>query len=160
MFTEEDEAALRIEERLHKLGVSLPEPGGSLGAYLPALVWDGYLYTSGQLPLVEGELAWRGKVGAEVGVEDAKSAARACAVNALALAKDVLGDLDRIKRVVKITGYVQSALGFSSQPEVLNGASEFLQAALGDDGRGVRSAVGVAELPLNAPVEIEFVFAV
>ena len=151
---------MQVEDRLNKLGVNLPVPGDSLGAYLPVLVWDGYLYTSGQLPLVEGELPWRGKVGTQVSAQDAKAAARTCAINALALAKEAVGDLNRIKRVVKITGYVQSAPGFSGQSDVLNGASEFLQAVFGDGGKGVRSAVGVAELPLNAPVEIEFTFAV
>ncbi|GHA99947.1 LysR family transcriptional regulator [Streptomyces clavifer] len=114
-----------------------------------------YVYTSGQLPMVDGKLAVTGKVGAEVTADEAKELAKTCALNALAAVKSVAGDLDRIARVVKVVGFVASASDFTGQPGVVNGASELLGAVLGDKGVHARSAVGVAVLPLDAPVEIE-----
>jgi len=117
----------------------------------------GFVYTSGQLPTVDGKLPAVGKVGAEVNAADAAGLARTCALNALAAAASAAGGLDAIGRIVKVTGFVASAPGFSGQPQVVNGASELLLEVFGEDGKHARSAVGVAELPLNAPVEVELI---
>ncbi len=135
----------------------MPKP---LGSYVPSLISGNLLYTSGQLPLIDGKLMHTGKLGSEVTLEEGRLCARRCAINALAVAKAQLGGLDRIGRVIKITGYVASATGFTGQPGVLNGASDLMVEVLGEAGRHVRVAVGVAVLPLDAPVEIEFVFEV
>ncbi|GAA1090115.1 MULTISPECIES: RidA family protein [Streptomyces violaceusniger group] len=144
-----------VEGRLAGLGLTLPAVAAPLASYVPALRTGPYVYTSGQLPLVEGKLGVTGKVGAEVTPEEAKDLARTCALNALAAVKSVVGDLDRIVRVVKVVGFVASAPDFTGQPGVINGASELLGEALGDAGVHARSAVGVAVLPLDAPVEVE-----
>ncbi|WP_055696194.1 RidA family protein [Streptomyces prasinopilosus] len=144
-----------VEAKLAELGLSLPEVVPPLAAYRPAVLSGRYVYTAGQLPMVGGELALTGKVGAEVTAEEAKELARTCALNALAAVKSVAGDLDRVARVVKVTGFVASAADFTGQPGVLNGASELLVDVLGDKGVHARSAVGVAVLPLDAPVEVE-----
>ncbi|AJZ86295.1 MULTISPECIES: RidA family protein [Streptomyces] len=144
-----------VEGRLAGLGLKLPEVAAPLASYVPALRTGPYVYTSGQLPLVEGKLGVTGKVGAEVTPEEAKELARTCALNALAAVKSVVGDLDRVVRVVKVVGFVASAPDFTGQPGVVNGASELLGEALGDAGVHARSAVGVAVLPLDAPVEVE-----
>ncbi|WP_413800148.1 RidA family protein [Streptomyces iranensis] len=144
-----------VEGRLAGLGLTLPAVAAPLASYVPALRTGPYVYTSGQLPLVEGKLGVTGKVGAEVTPEEAKDLARICALNALAAVKSVVGDLDRIVRVVKVVGFVASAPDFTGQPGVINGASELLGEALGDAGVHARSAVGVAVLPLDAPVEVE-----
>ncbi|MBL1118283.1 RidA family protein [Streptomyces sp. 110] len=144
-----------VEGRLAGLGLTLPAVAAPLASYVPALRTGSYVYTSGQLPLVEGKLGVTGKVGAEVTPEEAKDLARVCALNALAAVKSVVGDLDRIVRVVKVVGFVASAPDFTGQPGVINGASELLGEALGDAGVHARSAVGVAVLPLDAPVEVE-----
>ncbi|GAA3362851.1 RidA family protein [Streptomyces antimycoticus] len=144
-----------VEGRLAGLGLKLPEVAAPLASYVPALRTGPYVYTSGQLPLVEGKLGVTGKVGAEVTPEEAKELARICALNALAAVKSVVGDLDRVVRVVKVVGFVASAPDFTGQPGVVNGASELLGEALGDAGVHARSAVGVAVLPLDAPVEVE-----
>jgi enamine deaminase RidA (YjgF/YER057c/UK114 family) len=144
-----------VEARLAELGLVLPEVVPPLAAYQPAVRTGRYVYTSGQLPMVDGKLAITGKVGAEVTPEAARELARICAMNALAAVKTVTGDLDRIAQVVKVVGYVASAPDFTGQPTVINGASEFLGAVLGDKGVHARSAVGVAVLPLDAPVEVE-----
>lgn len=144
-----------VEEKLRELGLTLPGVVPPLAAYQPAVRSGAYVYTSGQLPLVEGKLPVTGKVGGEVTAEEAKDLARTCALNALAAVKSVVGDLDRIARVVKVTGFVASAPDFTGQPGVVNGASELLGAALGDKGVHARSAVGVAVLPMDAPVEVE-----
>ncbi|MFD8456973.1 RidA family protein [Streptomyces antimycoticus] len=144
-----------VEGRLAGLGLKLPEVAAPLASYVPALRTGPYVYTSGQLPLVEGKLGLTGKVGAEVTPEEAKELARTCALNALAAVKSVVGDLDRVVRVVKVVGFVASAPDFTGQPGVVNGASELLGEALGDAGVHARSAVGVAVLPLDAPVEVE-----
>jgi enamine deaminase RidA (YjgF/YER057c/UK114 family) len=146
-----------FEERLDALGLRLPEVVAPLAAYQPAVLSGSYVYTSGQLPMVKGELAATGKVGAEVSAERAKELAATCALNALAAVKSVVGDLDRIARVVKVVGFVASAPDFTGQPAVVNGASELLGSVLGDAGVHARSAVGVAVLPLDAPVEVEMV---
>ena len=141
--------------RLAELGLSLPPVAAPLAAYVPATVSSGHVYTSGQLPSVAGELTHRGKVGAEVSLEDAVQAARTAMLNALAAAASVIGGLDRIGRVIKVTVFVASDPTFPGQPAVANGASELLGELFGDAGRHVRSAVGVSVLPLDAPVEVE-----
>ncbi|QOD44555.1 RidA family protein [Clavibacter zhangzhiyongii] len=148
-----------ISERLAELGIELPAVAAPVAAYVPAVVHGGIVYTSGQLPFVDGALAATGKVGAEVSAEDAKALARTCALNGLAAAADAAGGVDRIARVLKVTGFVASAEGFTGQPGVVNGASEVLGEILGDAGIHARSAVGVAELPLGSPVEVELVVA-
>lgn len=150
---------MSVHARLAELGVELPAVAKPLAAYVPAVRTGDLVYTSGQLPLAGGELVRTGKVGAEVTPEDAKSAARICALNALA-AIDALVGLDAVTRVVKVVGFVASAPGFSGQPSVVNGASEFLGEVFGDVGVHARSAVGVAELPLDAPVEVELIVEV
>jgi enamine deaminase RidA (YjgF/YER057c/UK114 family) len=145
--------------RLAQLGVALPETVAPLASYVPA-VRTGYLvYTSGQLPMEAGRLARTGKVGAEVSPEDAKTLARVCALNALAAVDSLVG-IDAVTRVVKVVGFVASAPGFNGQPSVVNGASDLLAQVFGDKGAHARSAVGVAELPLDAPVEVELIVEV
>ncbi|NYV74559.1 RidA family protein [Streptomyces sp. UH6] len=144
-----------VEARLAELGVTLPEVAAPLAAYQPAVLSGAYVHTSGQLPMVGGKLRVTGKVGAEVTPEEAKDLARLCALNALAAVKSVAGDLDRVARVVKVVGFVASAPDFTGQPAVVNGASELLGEVFGDKGVHARSAVGVAVLPLDAPVEVE-----
>jgi enamine deaminase RidA (YjgF/YER057c/UK114 family) len=145
----------KVESRLAELGLELPEVAAPIAAYVPALRTGDYVYTSGQLPMVAGKLDLTGKVGAEVTAEEAKEQAKICAINALAAVKSVIGDLDKIERVVKVVGFVASAPDFTGQPGVVNGASELLGAVLGDAGVHARSAVGVAVLPLDAAVEVE-----
>lgn len=144
-----------IEERLAELGVTLPAVTPPVAAYVPALKDGNLVYTSGQLPMINGKLSATGKVGGEVSAEDAKELAKLCAINALAAVKDVIGDLDKVAQVVKVVGFVSSEPTFTGQPGVINGASEFLGAVFGDKGAHARSAVGVAVLPLDAPVEVE-----
>lgn len=144
-----------VEAALAELGLTVPQVVPPLAAYQPAVRSGVYVYTAGQLPMVEGKLPVTGKVGAEVTPEEARDLARICALNALAAVKSVAGDLDRVARVVKVTGFVASASDFTGQPAVLNGASELFGQVFGDKGVHARSAVGVAVLPLDAPVEIE-----
>jgi enamine deaminase RidA (YjgF/YER057c/UK114 family) len=144
-----------VEGRLAELGLALPEVAAPVAAYVPAVRSGRYVYTAGQVPLVNGKLVASGKVGAEVTPEQARELAATCALNALAAVKSVAGDLDRVARVVKVVGFVASEPGFTGQPEVVNGASELLVAALGEKGQHARSAVGVAVLPRDAPVEVE-----
>jgi enamine deaminase RidA (YjgF/YER057c/UK114 family) len=148
------------EERLADLGLAIPEVVAPVAAYVPAVRTGGYVYTSGQLPLRDGELMRIGKVGSEVSPEEAHECARQCALNALAAVRSEVGDLSAVTRVVKVVGFVASAPGFTGQPQVVNGASELLGQAFGDSGRHARSAVGVAVLPLDAPVEVELVVEV
>ncbi|MFF4129110.1 RidA family protein [Microbispora rosea] len=145
------------EERLAELGLTLPEVVPPLAAYVPAVRTGDHVYTSGQLPLVKGELGVTGKVGAEVSAEEAKEQARICAVNALAAIKALVGELSQVVRIVKVVGFVASAPGFTGQPQVVNGASELLGEVFGEAGKHARSAVGVAVLPLDAPVELEVI---
>jgi enamine deaminase RidA (YjgF/YER057c/UK114 family) len=144
-------------ERLAGLGLTLPPVTAPLAAYVPAVRTGAYVYVSGQVPVVDGKLAAAGKVGTEVSAADAAGLARTCALNALAAAAAAAGGLDRIRRIVKVTGFVASAPGFNGQPLVVNGASELLIEVFGEEGRHARSAVGVVELPLNAPVEVELI---
>lgn len=145
----------RVEDRLAELGLSLPEVAAPVAAYVPAVVDGDHVLTSGQLPFVDGQLPATGKVGTDVSPDQAAELAQRCALNALAAVKSVLGDLDRIDQVVKVVGFVSSDPSFTGQPQVVNGASEFLGQALGDAGVHARSAVGVAVLPLDSPVEVE-----
>jgi enamine deaminase RidA (YjgF/YER057c/UK114 family) len=148
-----------VSARLAELGITLPEVAKPLAAYVPAVRTGNLVYTSGQLPLQSGDLTHIGKIGAEVPPEQGKVAARTCALNALA-AIDALVGIDSVVRVVKLVGFVASAPGFNGQPAVINGASEFLGEVFGDSGAHARSAVGVSELPLNAPVEVELIVEV
>ena len=143
--------------RLTELGIELPDPPAALGAYVPTLIAGELLYTSGVLPLAHGELRCVGVVGAGIGVEAAAAGARLCALNLLSLIRDATGSLDAVRQVLRLEGYVRSAPGFTAQPAVLNGASELMVAVLGERGRHTRAAVGVAELPLGAAVEISAV---
>jgi enamine deaminase RidA (YjgF/YER057c/UK114 family) len=145
----------KVESKLAELGLTLPEVVPPLASYTPAVASGEFVFTSGQLPMVNGKLALTGKVGAEVTPEQAKAQAQICALNALAAVKSVIGDLDRIERVVKVVGFVASAPDFTGQPGVVNGASELLGEVLGEAGVHARSAVGVAVLPLDAPIEVE-----
>jgi len=145
------------EHRLAALGLTLPAVTLPLAAYVPAVRSGNFVYTAGQLPVVEGQLLATGKVGAEVGAHEAAALARTCALNALAAVVSVTGSLSAIRRIVKVTGYVASAPDFTGQPQVVNGASELLLEVFGESGRHARSAVGTAVLPLDAPVEIELI---
>jgi enamine deaminase RidA (YjgF/YER057c/UK114 family) len=152
-----------VEDRLAELGLSVPDVAPPAGAYVPALREGNLVFTSGQLPLVSGDLPQTGKVGDGHGLvpaDDAKALARICALNAIAAVKSVVGDLDKVTRVVKVVGFVASDPAFTGQPGVINGASELLGHAFGDAGVHARSAVGVAVLPLDTPVEVEIVVAV
>ena len=150
----------QIEQRIIDLGFLLPETSKPLASYIPAVQSGNLVFTSGQLPMIAGSLAETGKVGGSVSAERAKELATVCALNALAAVKTVIGDLDKIKRIVKVVGFVSSVPEFSGQPAVVNGASEFLGEVFGEKGIHARSAVGVAVLPLDAPVEIELIVEV
>ena len=145
------------EARLRELGYELPAVPEPAGAYVPATRAGTLIFTAGQLPFENGELRKTGKVGDVVSAEEAYAAARLCALNALAAAAAEAGGLDRISRIVKVTGFVASAAGFNAQPQVINGASELIGEVFGEAGLHARSAVGVVELPLDAPVEVELV---
>ena len=147
---------MTTSERLRELGISLPQVAAPVAAYVPAIRTGNQVWTSGQIPFVNGELAATGKVGAEVSAEDAYNYARIAALNALA-AVDALVGIDKVTRVLKIIGFVASAEDFGGQPAVINGASELMGEIFGDAGAHARSAVGVAELPLNSPVEVEII---
>jgi enamine deaminase RidA (YjgF/YER057c/UK114 family) len=148
-----------VSARLAELGIALPAVTPPLAAYVPAVRTGNLVYTSGQLPVENGNPTHRGKVGSEVAPEEATAAARTCALNALA-AIDALVGIDSVVRVVKVVGFVSSASGFTGQPGVVNGASEFLGEVFGEAGAHARSAVGVAELPLDVPVEVELIVEV
>ncbi len=148
----------RIDDRVAELGLIIPAVSKPVAAYIPAVVTGNLVFTSGQLPMVDGELPAKGKVGAEVDPELAHQLARQCVLNGLAAARSAIGSLDRITRVVKVVGFVASAPDFTGQPGVINGASELLGEIFGEAGQHARSAVGMAVLPLDAPVEIEFLF--
>jgi enamine deaminase RidA (YjgF/YER057c/UK114 family) len=144
-------------ERLAALGLTLPPVAAPQAAYVPAVLTGRYVYVSGQLPMVDGKLQATGKVGVSVSAEEAAGLARICALNAIAAAASVAGGIDAITRVVKVTGFVASAPAFTGQPQVINGASELLIEVFGDAGRHARSAVGLAVLPLDSPVEVELI---
>jgi enamine deaminase RidA (YjgF/YER057c/UK114 family) len=148
-----------IEERLRERGIALPEAASPAFNYVPVTVHRGVGYVSGQLPKVGGDIRVRGKVGGAVSLETARGEARLCILQGLACLKQALGSLDRIERILKVTGYVASAAGFNDQPKVLDAASDLLVEIFGEAGRHARAAVGVAELPRDAAVEIELVVA-
>ncbi|HBR21646.1 MAG TPA: LysR family transcriptional regulator [Nitrospiraceae bacterium] len=148
------------EERLKQLGIELPDAPKPLGSYVPLVRTGNLVFLSGILPLVEGKLTREGRVGEKVTVDEAKEDARTASINALAILKSHLGTLNKIRRCVKITGYVSSAPDFTEQPNVLNAASDFMLEIFGEVGRHARAAVGANVLPLNSPVELEFIFEV
>lgn len=148
----------QLDARLAELGLNIPAAAKPVAAYIPAVTTGNLVYTSGQIPLTDGVLPATGKVGAEVTAEDATRYARQCVLNGLAAARTAIGSLDRITRVVKVVGFVASDPSFTGQPGVINGASELLQDLFGEAGQHARSAVGVAVLPLDAPVEVEIIF--
>jgi len=146
-----------FEAKLKEMGIELPQAPKPLAAYVPAVQAGDLVYTSGQLPMAAGELKCSGKVGLDVSLEDAYEAAKLCAINCLSALKGEIGCLDKIGRIVKVTGFVNSAPGFTSQPKVINGASEFFVEVFGEAGKHARAAVGVNELPIDAAVEVEII---
>ena len=144
-----------VEARLIQLGLELPETPKPVAAYIPAKQSGSLVFTAGQLPMVKGDLISKGHLGQDVEIEEANNAAKICTLNALAAIKGVIGDLDRIKQIIRVVGYVASVPTFTQQPAVVNGASELLLEIFGENGKHARSAVGMAVLPLNASVEIE-----
>lgn len=150
---------MSVSDRLAELGIELPEVVAPLAAYVPAVRTGNLVYTSGQLPMQGGNLPAEGKVGAEITADDGKALARICGLNALAAVHALVG-IDSVVRIVKVVGFVASAPGFNGQPAVINGASELLGEVFGPAGAHARSAVGVSELPLNAPVEVELIVEV
>lgn len=149
-----------IEEKIKQLGFELPEVAKPLAAYIPAKKVGNLVMTSGQVPVVKSGMKYIGKVGKDLSEEDAQKAAQICALNCLAAIKSIVGSLDSVEEVLKLTVFVNSADGFTSQPKVANGASELIGKIFGENGLHVRSAVGVSELPLNAAVEIEMIVRV
>lgn len=151
---------MSIEARLNELRISLPPARKPAFAYVPVVVEGGLAWVSGQLPWRLDDLRAAGKLGAAIDIETGQDCARLCLLNGLAVLREALGSLDRVRRIVKVTGFVASAPGFADQPKVIDGASTLLVEIFGDAGRHARSAIGVAELPRDVPVEIEFVAAV
>jgi enamine deaminase RidA (YjgF/YER057c/UK114 family) len=145
------------EDRLAELGLSVPEVAKPVAVYVPAVVSGDHVFTSGQLPMKNGELMLTGKVGGEVSPEEAKACAEQCALNAIAAVKSMVGDLDKVAQIVKVVVFVASTPDFTGQPQVANGASELFGTVFGDAGVHARSAVGVPVLPLDSPVEVEIV---
>lgn len=151
---------MSVQDTLQSMGLTLPPPARPVASYVPAIRVGRLIYTSGQIPTRNGQLTRRGKVGLEVTEDDAYDEAQTCALNALAAVNDLAGSLDAISQVVKVTGYVNSADGFTDQSTVVNGASDLLVKLFGDRGKHARAAIGVAELPMNAAVEVELIVEV
>lgn len=151
---------MSFEAKLKELGITVPAPAKPVAAYVPAVKDGNYVYTSGQIPLVEGQLKFQGKVGKDLPLEQGYEAAKVCAINCLAAIKGVVGSLDNVEQIVKVVGFVNSAPGFTDQPKVINGASELVGQVFGKAGEHARSAVGVSELPINAAVEVEMIVKV
>lgn len=149
-----------IEEKIKELGLRIPEPAKPLAAYIPAKKYGNLVITSGQVPVVDGSLAYAGKVGKDITEEEGQKAAEICAINCLAAIKSVTGSLDKIEELVKLTVFVNGPDGYTAQPKIANGASELLGKIFGDKGLHARSAVGVNGLPINSPVEIEMIVSV
>lgn len=149
-----------FEERLKELGINIPEAPKPVAAYIPAVLDDNIVYTAGQLPFISGELKYKGKLGKDISDEDALKAAEICAINCLSVIKSVIGSMDKVERIIKLNVYVNSSEEFSAQPKIANGASELLVNIFGDAGKHARSAVGVSQLPLNAPVEVDMIVKV
>jgi len=148
---------LSFEEKIKSMGLEIPEAPKPVAAYVPAVQVEKYVYTSGQIPFVNGELKYKGKVGKDVKEDEAYEAAKVCALNCLSVIKGVIGNLDKIEKIVKVNGFVASAPGFDMQPKVINGASELIGQIFGEAGQHARAAVGVNELPLNATCEVEMI---
>lgn len=148
------------EEKLKELGIELPETPKPLGSYVPAVRTGNLIFLSGMLPLIQGKLMREGRVGENIRVEEAREDVRTAVINALAVLKAKIGSLDNVKRCIRITGYIASSPDFTEQPKVMNAASDLMFEIFGDAGRHARVAVGVNVLPLNSPVEIEFIFEV
>ncbi|MGB9802467.1 RidA family protein [Desulfofundulus sp.] len=146
-----------FEARLKELGIELPAVPRPVASYVPAVKVGDFVFTSGQIPFVNGELRYRGKLGGELSEEDGYQAARICVLNCLSAVKQLIGSLDNIERIIKVTGFVNSTAGFNRQPFVVNGASDLLGEIFGEAGYHARSAVGVNELPLDAAVEVELI---
>lgn len=151
---------MSFEAKIRELGLEVPEAPKPVAAYVPGILIDKLVFTSGQIPFVNGDLKYKGKVGAEVSEEQGYEAAKICAVNCLSVVKSLVGDLDKIEKIIKVVGFVNSAPGFSGQPKVINGASELLGKIFGEAGQHARSAVGVSELPIDAAVEVEMIVKV
>lgn len=149
-----------IEEKLTELGFTVPEAPKPLASYISVTKVGNLIFTAGQIPLKDGSLAYAGKVGKDIGLEDGVKAAEICTINCLSVIKSEIGNLDSIKKIVKVTVFVNSADGFTDQPKVANGASDLLVNVFGEKGKHVRSAVGVNELPINCAVEIEMIVEV
>ncbi len=149
---------MSIEDKLKELAIALAEAPKPLGSYVPCVQAGNLLFLSGALPLKEGKLIKTGKLGESVSIEEAQECARQCVINALSVIKSHLGALDKIKKCVKLNGYVASSQDFTDQPKVLNAASDLLFEVFGDSGRHARAAVGVYVLPLNSPIEVDFIF--
>jgi enamine deaminase RidA (YjgF/YER057c/UK114 family) len=148
---------MEIEKKMRGLGLELPEVPKPVASYVPAVRSGNYVYTSGQVPFVKGELMHRGKLGGDLTIEQGYECARVTALNCLAAVKSVIDDLDRVKQIVRVTGFINSAPGFTDQPKVLNGASDLLVEIFGERGKHSRLALGTSELPLGAPLEIDMV---
>lgn len=146
---------IKVEENLINLGIHIPDAPTPIGAYKSVVISGNIVFVSGQLPIEKGELKYKGKVGSDISIDDGVRASRIAAINILSVMKQELGDLDKINRILKLTGYVASAPGFDMQAKVVNGASELFYQVFGENGIHARAAVGVFELPLGAPVEIE-----
>lgn len=151
---------MNYNDKLKELGITLPPAAKPVAAYVPAVQIGDYVYTSGQLPSVNGKLFAAGKLGGEIDETTGYEAAKISAINCLAAVQGLIGDINRIEKIVKVVGFVNSAAGFTNQPKIINGASELLGAVFGDAGQHARSAVGVSELPLNSPVEVEIIVKV
>lgn len=151
---------MSIENKLKHLGITLPSPPKPVGSYIPAVRTGNLLFLSGMIPFQNGRMAWEGKLGKELTLEQGKEAARLALLNALSVVQYTLGSLDHVKRIVRLSGHVASAPGFNQQPQVLNGASDLLKEIFGDKGIHARLALGAIELPLNAPVELELIVEV
>jgi enamine deaminase RidA (YjgF/YER057c/UK114 family) len=148
---------VNAEERLHELGIELPPASQPVASYVPVSLSGGLAYVSGQIPMSEGKLMWTGKLGENLDVAEGAAAAKRCVLQSLAAIRSELGSLDRVKRIVRVGVFVASAKGFTDQPKVANGASDLLVEVFGEAGRHARAAVGVSELPLGSPVEVEMI---
>jgi enamine deaminase RidA (YjgF/YER057c/UK114 family) len=146
-----------VELKAKEMGLSIPEPPKPVAAYVPGVKTGEFIYTSGQLPIVNGDIKYKGKVEADISIEEAYEAAKICALNCLGVIKSMVGDLDKIEQVVKVVGFVNSSPEFTMQPKVVNGASELIGALLGERGLHARSAVGVNSLPLDVVCEVEMI---
>ncbi|MEG6586857.1 RidA family protein [Dendrosporobacter sp. 1207_IL3150] len=151
---------MSFEAKLKEMGITIPDVPKPVAAYVPAVKIGDTIYTSGQIPFVAGELKYKGKVGKDISLEEGYEAAKVCVINALAAVKSLAGSLDNVEKIVKVVGFVNSAPGFVDQPKVINGASELLAEVFGEAGAHARSAVGVAELPIDSAVEVELIVKV